>query len=104
MQALKAHVRDGRIVIDEATDLPEGTELVVEVERLRVFSPEADKDAEEIHRQWVASRAPTVLSWRCPQAGVVRTPICEFLCACPPEKRNEALTSQDARRTRPTRR
>jgi hypothetical protein len=27
MQALKAHVRSGRIVVDEPTDLPEGTEL-----------------------------------------------------------------------------
>jgi hypothetical protein len=27
MQALKAHVRDGRIVVDDPTDLPEGAEL-----------------------------------------------------------------------------
>ena len=27
MQALKAHVRSGRIVVDEPTDLPEGTEI-----------------------------------------------------------------------------
>ena len=27
MQALKAHVRSGRIVVDEPTDLPDGTEL-----------------------------------------------------------------------------
>ena len=27
MQALKAHVRGGRIVVDDPTDLPEGTEL-----------------------------------------------------------------------------
>jgi hypothetical protein len=27
MQALKAHVRSGRIVVDEPTDLPEGTEV-----------------------------------------------------------------------------
>ena len=27
MQALKAHVVNGRIVIDEPTDLPDGTEL-----------------------------------------------------------------------------
>jgi uridine phosphorylase len=27
MQALKAHVRSGRIVVDEPTNLPEGTEL-----------------------------------------------------------------------------
>jgi hypothetical protein len=27
MNALKAHVKNGRIVVDEPTDLPEGTEL-----------------------------------------------------------------------------
>lgn len=27
MQAIKAHVRDGRIVVDDPTDLPEGAEL-----------------------------------------------------------------------------
>jgi hypothetical protein len=27
MQGLKAHVRSGRIVVDEPTDLPEGSEL-----------------------------------------------------------------------------
>jgi hypothetical protein len=27
MNALKAHVKNGRILVDEATDLPEGTEL-----------------------------------------------------------------------------
>jgi hypothetical protein len=27
MQAVKAHVRGGRIVVDDPTDLPEGTEL-----------------------------------------------------------------------------
>ena len=27
MQALKAHVRSGRIVVDDPTNLPEGTEL-----------------------------------------------------------------------------
>ena len=27
MQAFKAHVRNGRIVVDEPTDLPDGTEL-----------------------------------------------------------------------------
>lgn len=29
MRALKAHVQDGRIVVDESTDLPDGTELYV---------------------------------------------------------------------------
>lgn len=36
MQALKAHVRNGRFVIDEPTDLPEGTE--VELQLLKVDS------------------------------------------------------------------
>jgi hypothetical protein len=27
MHALKAHVRNGRIIVDEPTDLPDGTEL-----------------------------------------------------------------------------
>ncbi len=27
MRALKAHVRSGRILVDEPTDLPEGTEI-----------------------------------------------------------------------------
>ena len=27
MQALKAHVRGGRLVVDEPTDLPDGTEV-----------------------------------------------------------------------------
>ena len=27
MNALKAHVKNGRILVDEATDLPDGTEL-----------------------------------------------------------------------------
>ncbi|HEY4159537.1 MAG TPA: hypothetical protein VGM29_15615 [Polyangiaceae bacterium] len=29
MQALKAHVHNGRLVLDEPTDLPEGTEVGV---------------------------------------------------------------------------
>ena len=29
MPAYRAHVKDGRIVVDEPTDLPEGTELYV---------------------------------------------------------------------------
>lgn len=31
MQALKAHVRSGRIVADDPTDLPEGSELEIMV-------------------------------------------------------------------------
>ncbi len=29
MRVLKAHVRDGRVVVDEPTDLPEGSEVRV---------------------------------------------------------------------------
>ncbi len=45
MQALKAHVRSGRIVVDEPTDLPEGSELelvVVESDALD------EKDEQEL--------------------------------------------------------
>jgi anti-sigma factor RsiW len=31
MQSLKAHVRNGRLVLDEPTDLPEGAEVVLTV-------------------------------------------------------------------------
>jgi hypothetical protein len=31
MQALKAHVRNGHFVIDEPTDLPEGTEVELQI-------------------------------------------------------------------------
>ncbi|MDQ2645519.1 MAG: hypothetical protein M3020_17005 [Myxococcota bacterium] len=45
MRALKAHVRDGHFVIDEPTDLPEGTEV-----ELQLVAPEdlwAGMDQEE---------------------------------------------------------
>lgn len=31
MRVLKAHVRGGRVVADEPTDLPEGTEVEIEI-------------------------------------------------------------------------
>ena len=31
MQALKAHVKNGRLVLDEATDLPEGAEVTLSI-------------------------------------------------------------------------
>lgn len=31
MQPLKAHVRNGRLVLDEPTDLPEGTEVTLSI-------------------------------------------------------------------------
>lgn len=45
MQPLKAHVHNGRLVLDEPTDLPEGTELSL------VVADEEDEldDAERAH-------------------------------------------------------
>ena len=45
MRALKAHVRNGHFVIDEPTDLPEGTE--VELHLVTPEHPWADMDPEE---------------------------------------------------------
>jgi predicted DNA-binding antitoxin AbrB/MazE fold protein len=45
MRALKAHVRNGHIVSDEPTDLPEGTE--VELQLVNVADPWVDMDPEE---------------------------------------------------------
>jgi hypothetical protein len=40
MRALKAHVRGGRLVVDEPTDLPEGTEVELTLVEDDEFSPE----------------------------------------------------------------
>lgn len=40
MRALKAHVKAGRLVLDEPTDLPEGEEVEVYVPDGEEFSPE----------------------------------------------------------------
>jgi hypothetical protein len=40
MRALRAHVRDGRLVLDEPTDLPEGTEVELTVVEDDDFTPE----------------------------------------------------------------
>lgn len=45
MQALKAHVRNGHFVSDERTDLPEGTE--VELQLVNVADPWPGMDPEE---------------------------------------------------------
>lgn len=45
MKGLKARVRDGHFVIDEPTDLPEGTE--VELQLVAPEDPWADMDPEE---------------------------------------------------------
>jgi hypothetical protein len=34
MQAFKAHVRNGHVVVDEPTELPEGTEVEVNVTKI----------------------------------------------------------------------
>ena len=40
MQPLKAHVQNGRLVLDEPTDLPEGAEVELEVIDDGEFAPE----------------------------------------------------------------
>ena len=47
MKALKAHVRGGRVVLDEPTDLPDGTEIELTVVEDDDFEPEerARRDA-----------------------------------------------------------
>jgi hypothetical protein len=40
MRALKAHVKAGRLVLDEPTELPEGTEVVLTVVEDDDFEPE----------------------------------------------------------------
>jgi hypothetical protein len=40
MRALKAHVRGGRLVLDEPTDLPEGTEVELTIVEDDDFTPE----------------------------------------------------------------
>jgi len=40
MRALKAHVRCGRLVLDEPTDLPEGSEVELTVVEEDDFDPE----------------------------------------------------------------
>jgi alpha-glucuronidase len=53
MQALKAHVRSGHIVIDEPTDLPEGTEVLVNLSD--DWDDLDDKERAEMHREIAAS-------------------------------------------------
>jgi hypothetical protein len=45
MQAVKAHVLNGRFVSDETTDLPEGTQ--VELQVTKVADPWAEMSADE---------------------------------------------------------
>ncbi len=49
MQALKAHVRNGHFVIDESTDLPEGTEVELQLVKVAdAFADMAPEDREEL--------------------------------------------------------
>ena len=43
MQLLKAHVKNGRLLMDEPTELPEGTEI----ERIELVAADDDFDTEE---------------------------------------------------------
>ncbi len=54
MKALKAHVRGGRLVLDEPTNLPEGAEV-----RLALIDDDELDDAEraELHAAIVAAEA-----------------------------------------------
>jgi hypothetical protein len=60
MQPLKAHFQNGQIVLDEPTDLPNGTELyVLPVEQLRgVICDDLDNEERAaLHRELEASMA-----------------------------------------------
>ena len=49
MQALKAQVRNGHFVIDEHTDLPEGTEVELQLVKIAdAFADMAPDDREEL--------------------------------------------------------
>jgi hypothetical protein len=49
MQALKAHVRNGHFVIDEQTDLPEGTEVELQLVKVAdAFANMAPEEREEL--------------------------------------------------------
>jgi hypothetical protein len=47
MKAVKAHVRGGRVVLDEPTDLPEGTEVELTVVEEDDLDPEERKRLHE---------------------------------------------------------
>ena len=54
MQALKAHVKGGRLLLDEPTDLPEGAEVQVAI----VDGDELDaKERSELHTAIAAAEA-----------------------------------------------
>jgi hypothetical protein len=61
MQPIKAHFQNGQVVLDEPTDLPNGTELyVVSAAQLKGLDVGDDLDDEEraaLHRELEASMA-----------------------------------------------
>lgn len=57
MQPLKAHVRNGRLVMDEPTDLPEGS--VVPLEVADDWDELDDEERAALHRELAASIAET---------------------------------------------
>jgi hypothetical protein len=56
MQTLKAHVRNGRLIMDEPTDIPEGSEI----ELVIADDEDNEKERERLHRalrkSWASAR------------------------------------------------
>jgi hypothetical protein len=70
MQAFDAHVRNGRIVVDEPTDLPEGTILKLQL----VEAPEAlDNGAREALRAKLREGLAAVRAGRTVSAEVLKS-------------------------------
>ena len=52
MQALKAHVRNGHVVVDEPAELPEGTEVKVKVTKIvDAFAGMASEERAELEEE-----------------------------------------------------
>ena len=64
MSAIRARVRNGRLIVDEPTSLPEGTELDLVID-------DADDDLDEAQR--AALDAAISRAWASVQAGEGRT-------------------------------
>ncbi len=63
MQPLRAHVHNGRLLLDEPTDLPEGTELtlVVADEEDELDDAERERLHESLRRSMAQARAGQVI-------------------------------------------
>jgi len=60
MQSLKAHVKNGRVILDEPTELPEGAVVYVQLVEGVVAAADDDLDDEDrarLHRELDASVA-----------------------------------------------